>query len=104
MNVHYREFAVPVDPEFARELKAQLDARRVRQPGSPNPSPPGDLAIQPAGMTEVTLALTPDEQPDHRWRRVLKLAAVVAVLAAGLVLVVATFDDDADPRPADTPP
>lgn len=105
MTVHYQELAVPVDPEYSRELKAQLDARRVRQHGSPNPSPADDdQAIQLPRITEVTLVLTPDEQPDHRWRRVgLLAAAVVAVLAAGTV-VLATSDDDADLRPADTPP
>jgi hypothetical protein len=103
MNVHYREFAVPVDPEFARELKAQLDGRRVRQHGSPNPSPADDQPVSFPGITEVTLALTPDQQPDHRWRRVLKLAAAVAVLAAGVVLVLATADDDAERQPADRP-
>jgi hypothetical protein len=103
MTVHYRDLAVPVDPEFARELKAQLDARRVRQHGSLNPSPAADQPVPFSGITEVTLALTPDKQPDHRWRRVGLAAAVVAVLAAGIVLVLATADDDAERRPADRP-
>lgn len=99
----YREFAVAVDPEFARELKAQLDARRVRQHGPPKPLPAEDYVIQLP--SEVTLVPTPDQHPDHRGRRVgLLAAAVVAVLVAGAVLVLATSDDDAGLRPADTPP
>ena len=49
--------------------------------------------------------LSPDKQPDHRWRRVgLMAAAGIAVLAAGTVLVLTTADDDADPQPAATVP
>src|SRR5688500_3573137 len=101
----YREFAVPVDPEFARELKAQLDARRVRPHGLPDASPVDDRSTQIEPNTEVTLVLKPAKQPDHRWRRVgLIAAAVFAVLAAGTVLMLVTADDDAGTRPADTVP
>ena len=69
------------------------------------PQPADDQAIQRPRITEVTLVLKPDKQPDHRWRRVgLVAAAAVAVLGAGTVLVLATSDDDADPRSAATLP
>ncbi len=101
MTVHYEELAVPVDPEFARELKAHLDARRVHRHGPPKPSPTGHQSTQLPPITEVTLVLTPVKQPDHRGRRAgLVAAAVVAVLAAGSVLVLATSDDDSGQRPA----
>lgn len=101
----YREFAVPVDPEFTRALKAQLDARRVRPHGPPDASSVDDRSIQIEPTTEVTLVLKPAKNPDHRWRRVgLIAAAVVAVVAAGTVLMLVTGDDDAGPRPADTLP
>lgn len=103
MTVHYPQFAVPVDPEFARELKAQLDARRVRQQGSPKPA--DDQATPRTPITEVTLMLQPAKQPDHRWRRVgLMAAAGIAVLATGTVLVLTTANDDADLQPAATVP
>ena len=105
MTVPYQEFAVPVDPEFARQLKAQLDARRVTQHGSPKPSQANHQAIRVQQVTEVPLVLMPDKQPDQKWRRVGLLAAAgIVVLAAGAVLVFATSDDDADPRPAATLP
>lgn len=105
MTVHYQEFAVPVDPEFTRELKAQLDARRVRQHWPPKPSPSDDPAIQLPRHTEVTLGHEPVSRPDRSWRRGwLLAAAVVAVLVAGTVLVLATSDDDSVLRPAATLP
>jgi hypothetical protein len=54
MTVQYRELAVAVEPAFADELKAQLDARLVRRHGSTNPLPAADQPIRLRGIPEVT--------------------------------------------------
>ena len=94
----YERFAVSVDPEFKDELKALLDARRL-------PSEDQSARASAPPTEEVTVVLKPISQPRHTCRLVgLIAAAVVAVAAAGTVLVLATGDDESGQSPAATLP
>jgi hypothetical protein len=94
----YEHFAVPVDPEFRDELKAQLDARRLVSERHPAPT-------TAPRTEEVTLVLKPVSQSRPRARLIgLIAAAVVTAAAAGTVLVLATGDDDSGESPAATLP
>jgi len=94
----YERFAVPVDADFKDELKALIDARRL-------PSE-HHLAPHAAQQTkEITAVLKPVVHTRHTWRLVgLVAAAVLAVAAAGAVLVLATGGDDSGQSPVATVP
>ena len=98
----YRQCGVPVDPDFVRHLKQQLDVRRSANAAARS-------ATQTAGPsavrhTEVPIVLKPVKQPDHRGRWIALAAAIVAgVVGLGAVLVLVDRDDT-ELRPSDTRP